>query len=81
MMAGVAVDSRQSASRAGTSDPFNSRGVIAISGRERTVSKEDRDGSWRGARGIDSAGREILHVLPAGVRPRRTGRGSRSRSA
>jgi cell division protein FtsA len=65
MMAGVAVDSATVGIAGGHIRSFNSRGVIAISGRDRTVSKEDMRRVMDAARAVSiPQDREILHVLP-----------------
>src|SRR6185503_16074458 len=65
MMAGVAVDSARVGIAGGHIRSFNSRGVIAISGRDRTVSKEDLRRVMDAARAVSiPQDREILHVLP-----------------
>jgi len=65
MMAGVAVDSATVGIAGGHIRSFNSRGVIAISGRDRTVSKEDLRRVMDAARAVSiPQDREILHVLP-----------------
>lgn len=44
---------------------FNSRGVIAVTGKDRTVSREDVDRVLEAARAVNiPQDREILHVLP-----------------
>lgn len=44
---------------------FNSRGVVAVSGKDRTVSKEDMKRVLDAARAVSiPQDREILHVLP-----------------
>lgn len=65
MMAGVSVESATVGIAGGHIRSFNSRGVVAIGGKERTVGRDD----WR--RVVDAAravsipqDREILHVLP-----------------
>jgi cell division protein FtsA len=65
MMAGVAVESATVGIAGGHIRSFNSRGVIAISGRERTVSREDLRRVMDAARAVSiPQDREILHVLP-----------------
>ena len=65
MMAGVSVESATVGIAGGHIRSFNSRGVVAIAGKERTVGRDD----WK--RVVDAAravsipqDREILHVLP-----------------
>ncbi len=65
VMAGVNVES----ATVGISGPhirsFNSRGVIAVTGKDRTVSREDRKRVMDAARAVSiPQDREILHVLP-----------------
>ncbi|HZN54324.1 MAG TPA: cell division protein FtsA [Candidatus Polarisedimenticolaceae bacterium] len=65
MMAGVAVESATVGIAGGHIRSFNSRGVIAISGKERTVSREDLRRVMDAARAVSiPQDREILHVLP-----------------
>ncbi len=65
VMAGVNVES----ATVGVAGPhirsFNSRGVVAVSGKDRTVSKEDMRRVLDAARAVSiPQDREILHVLP-----------------
>ena len=65
VMAGVNVES----ATVGIAGPhirsFNSRGVVAVSGKDRTVSKEDMKRVLDAARAVSiPQDREILHVLP-----------------
>ncbi len=65
MMAGVAVDSATVGIAGGHIRSFNSRGVIAISGKERTASRDDLKRVMDAARAVSiPQDREILHVLP-----------------
>jgi len=65
MMAGVAVESATVGIAGGHIRSFNSRGVIAIAGKERTVSREDLRRVMDAARAVSiPQDREILHVLP-----------------
>ena len=65
MMAGVAVESATVGIAGGHIRSFNSRGVVAISGKERTVSREDLRRVMDAARAVSiPQDREILHVLP-----------------
>ena len=44
---------------------FNSRGVVAVAGRNREITREDVRRAIEAAQGVNlPAGREILHVLP-----------------
>jgi cell division protein FtsA len=65
LMAGVSVDSAVVGIAGGHIRSFNSRGVVAVSGRERTVSSEDHARVLAAARAVSiPPDREILHVLP-----------------
>ena len=65
MMAGVAVESATVGIAGGHIRSFNSRGVIAIAGKERTVSRDDLRRVMDAARAVSiPQDREILHVLP-----------------
>jgi cell division protein FtsA len=65
MMAGVAVESATVGIAGGHIRSFNSRGVVAISGKERTVSRDDLRRVMDAARAVSiPQDREILHVLP-----------------
>jgi cell division protein FtsA len=65
MMAGVAVEYATVGIAGGHIRSFNSRGVIAISGRDRTVSRDDLRRVMDAARAVSiPQDREILHVLP-----------------
>jgi cell division protein FtsA len=65
MMAGVAVESATVGIAGGHIRSFNSRGVVAISGKDRTVSREDLRRVMDAARAVSiPQDREILHVLP-----------------
>src|SRR3954468_7514159 len=65
LTAGVEIDSVHLGLSGAHVKAFNSRGVVAVAGKNREITRED------GRRGIDAAkavalpsGREILHVLP-----------------
>src|SRR2546421_9620828 len=58
----------------------NSRGVVAVSGKDREVSQADVDRAVDAARAINiSQDREIIHVLPQRSEERRVGKECRSR--
>jgi cell division protein FtsA len=65
MMAGVNVESATVGLAGGHIRSFNSRGVVAIAGKERTVSREDLRRVMDAAKAVSiPADREIVHVLP-----------------
>ena len=65
LMAGVQVDTAVVGIAGGHVRSFNSRGVIAVSGRDRTVSRDDLSRVMDAARAVSiPQDREILHVLP-----------------
>jgi cell division protein FtsA len=65
LMAGVAVETATVGIAGGHIRSFNSRGVVAISGKERTVSRDDVRRVLDAARAVSiPQDREILHVLP-----------------
>jgi cell division protein FtsA len=65
LMAGVAVERATVGIAGGHIRSFNSRGVVAISGKDRTVSREDYRRVMDAARAVSiPQDREILHVLP-----------------
>jgi len=65
LMAGVTVDSAVVGIAGGHIRSFNSRGVVAVSGRDRTVAQEDVRRVMEAARAVSiPQDREILHVLP-----------------
>jgi cell division protein FtsA len=65
VMAGVQVDSAVVGIAGGHIRSFNSRGVVAVSGRDRTVGKEDLRRVLEAARAVSiPQDREILHVTP-----------------
>ena len=64
-MAGVEVSAVYAGVAGGHIRSVNSRGVVAVSGKEREVSQADVDRAVDAARAINiSQDREILHVLP-----------------
>jgi len=64
-MAGVSVDTAVVGIAGGHVRSFNSRGVVAVSGRDRTVSREDVGRVMEAARAVSiPQDREIVHVLP-----------------
>jgi cell division protein FtsA len=65
LMAGVSIESATVGIAGGHIRSFNSRGVIAVSGRDRTVSREDLRRVMDAAKAVSiPQDREILHVLP-----------------
>jgi cell division protein FtsA len=65
LMAGLRIESATVGIAGGHIRSFNSRGVIAVSGRERTVSSDDVQRVLEAARAVSiPQDREILHVLP-----------------
>ena len=65
MMAGVAVESAIVGIAGSHIRSFNSRGVVAVSGKDRTVSREDVKRVMDAARAVSiPQDREILHVMP-----------------
>ncbi|MCP3981625.1 MAG: cell division protein FtsA [bacterium] len=65
LMAGVSVESATVGIAGGHIRSFNSRGVVAVSNRDRTVSRDDVKRVMDAARAVSiPQGREILHVLP-----------------
>ena len=65
LMAGLAVESAAVGIAGGHIRSFNSRGVVAIASKERTVSREDVRRVMDAARAVSiPQDREILHVLP-----------------
>ncbi len=65
VMAGVNVESATVGIAGAHIRSFNSRGVVAVSGKDRTVSKEDMKRVLDAARAVSiPQDREILHVLP-----------------
>jgi cell division protein FtsA len=65
LMAGVEVDSVHLALSGPHVKGFNSRGVIAVAGKNREITREDVRRAIDAAKAVSlPAGREILHVLP-----------------
>lgn len=65
LMAGVEIDSVHLSLSGAHVKAFNSRGVIAVGGRSREITKDDVKRALDAARGVAlPSGREILHVLP-----------------
>lgn len=65
MMAGVHVETATVGIAGGHVRSFNSRGVVGVSGRDRTVSREDLTRVLEAARAVSiPQDREVLHVLP-----------------
>ena len=65
LMAGIEIDSVHVALSGPHIKGFNSRGVIAVAGKNREISRDDVRRAIDAARAVAlPAGREILHVLP-----------------
>jgi len=65
LMAGIDIEAAVVGIAGGHIRSFNSRGVVAVSGRDRTVTQEDIDRVMEAARAVNIPNdREILHVLP-----------------
>jgi len=65
LMAGVEIDSVHLALSGPHIKGFNSRGVIAVAGKNREITKDDVRRAIDAAKAVTlPAGREILHVLP-----------------
>jgi cell division protein FtsA len=65
LMAGIDIETAVVGIAGGHIRSFNSRGVVAVSGRDRTVTQEDIDRVMEAARAVNIPNdREILHVLP-----------------
>ena len=65
LMAGVEIDSVHLALSGPHVKGFNSRGVIAVAGKNREISRDDVRRAIDAAKAVSlPAGREILHVLP-----------------
>jgi len=65
LMAGVEIDSVHLALSGPHIKGFNSRGVIAVAGKNREITREDVKRAIDAAKAVSlPAGREILHVLP-----------------
>ena len=65
LMAGIEIDSVHLALSGAQIKGFNSRGVIAVAGKNREISRDDVRRAIEAAKAVAlPAGREILHVLP-----------------
>ena len=65
LMAGVEIDSVHLALSGPHIKGFNSRGVIAVAGKNREITREDVQRAINAAKAVSlPTGREILHVLP-----------------
>ena len=65
LMAGIDIEAAVVGIAGGHIRSFNSRGVVAVSGKDRTVTQEDIDRVMEAARAVNIPNdREILHVLP-----------------
>ena len=65
LTAGVDIDSVHLGLSAGHAKAFNSRGVVAVSGRNREITRDDVGRAINAAKAVSLPnGREILHVLP-----------------
>ena len=65
LMAGIEIDSVHLALSGPHAKGFNSRGVIAVAGKNREITRDDVRRAIDAAKGVGlPAGREILHVLP-----------------
>ena len=65
LMAGVDIDSVHLGLSGGQADAFNSRGVVAVAGKSRVITRADVDRAIAAAQAVPlDPGREILHVLP-----------------
>jgi len=65
LMAGLDIESATVGIAGGHIRSFNSRGVVAVAGRERTVTREDVRRVMEAAQAVSiPQDREILHVLP-----------------
>src|SRR5918993_4978522 len=65
LMAGIEVDSVHLALSGPHVKGFNSRGVVAVAGKNREISRDDVRRAIEAAEAVAlPAGREILHVLP-----------------
>src|SRR5919199_554611 len=65
LMAGVEIDSVHLALSGPHIKGFNSRGVIAVAGKNREITREDVRRAIDAAKAVSlPTGREILHVLP-----------------
>jgi cell division protein FtsA len=65
LMAGVEIDSVHLALSGPQIKGFNSRGVVAVAGKNREITREDVRRAIDAAKAVSlPTGREILHVLP-----------------
>jgi len=65
LMAGLEIESATVGIAGGHIRSFNSRGVVAVAGRDRTVSREDLRRVMDAAQAVSiPQDREMLHVLP-----------------
>ena len=65
LMAGIEIDSVHLSLSGPHVKGFNSRGVIAVAGKTREITRDDVRRAIEAAKGVNlPAGREILHVLP-----------------
>ena len=65
LMAGVEIDTVHLALSGPHVKGFNSRGVIAVAGKNREITRDDVRRAIEAAKAVTlPAGREILHVLP-----------------
>src|SRR6195256_1655460 len=65
LMAGIEIDSVHLALSGPHIKGFNSRGVIAVAGKNREITREDVKRAIDAAKAVSlPTGREILHVLP-----------------
>src|SRR6188508_2473126 len=65
LTAGVEIDSVHLALSGAHVKAFNSRGVVAVAGKNREITREDVRRAIDAAKGVAlPSGREILHVLP-----------------
>ena len=65
LMAGVEIDTVHLALSGPHIKGFNSRGVVAVAGKNREIAREDVKRAIDAAKAVSlPAGREILHVLP-----------------
>jgi len=65
LMAGLSIESASIGIAGGHIRSFNSRGVVAVAGRDRTIEREDVKRVMDAARAVSiPQDREILHVLP-----------------
>ena len=80
MTAGVEIDSVHLGLSGAHLKAFNSRGVVAVAGKNREITRDDVRRAIDAAKGVAlPAGRQILHVLPQDfVSTNRTASGRRS---